>query len=492
MSKSNMLVVLAIFLICSLFSGAILAEENRKKSVNERILEILIEKRIITKHQFEELKKLAQEEARGKRPGEKSGIKIKVHEVRAAKKQTQKEIALGKPEVAAGYDKGFYIKTTDNQSRIRFDGRLQGDFKTFIGDHEDHASFFIRRARLCTSGTLYKYYDFRVEAEFGTGGARLNDGFMNIRYVPYAQLKFGQFKVPFSMEELQSDNWIDFVERSIANRLAPSRDIGVMLHGSIWDEFVYYQLGLFNGYKLNRFNDPDGGKDVAARLVVAPFKRTGFSAVEGLRVAGALTRGHVDMAENEWWNSGDFRTAARTNYLRLRNGVAQHGYRTRGGLELYWDWGATALKGEYMVVDFEGLEFGGMKRDFLIQGGYVSISHMLTGEKFVYKKGRPGRIIPLHPFDPFNASSSGWGALQLGARFEYLKAEQEFLTLGYADYNAYTDKTYGFTVGVNWYPNEMVRFMLNYYHMVFDDPIVMRAMTIDDEDVILARFQIIF
>ncbi|MCP4666214.1 MAG: hypothetical protein GY849_07595 [Deltaproteobacteria bacterium] len=492
MKKSVLCALSIYFFISFLVPGLIFAEEKRQKSVNERILEILIEQKIITKRQFEELKKLAREEAKGKRLKEKGEIKEKPHEKKAAKRQSQKEFTFGKPEVTAGYDKGFYIKTTDNRSKIRFDGRFQGDFKTYMGDHEDHASFFVRRARLCTSGTLHKYYDFRVEAEFGKGGARLNDGFLNIGYVPFAQLKFGQFKVPFSMEELHSDNWIDFVERSIANRLAPSRDIGVMLHGSIGDEFVYYQLGLFNGYRLNRVNDPDGGKDVALRMVAAPFKRTGFKAVEGLRVAGALTRGHVNLTENEWWNSGDFRTAAGTNYLRMRNGVVQHGYRTRGGLELHWDWGATVLKGEYMAVDFEGLEMAHLKKDFRIQGGYVSISHMLTGEKFVYKKGRPGRIVPLNPFDPFHRDSSGWGALQLGARFEYLKAEQAFLTLDYADYNRYTDKTYGFTLGVNWYPNAMVRFMLNYYHMVFDDPILVRAMTMDDEDSVLARIQIVF
>lgn len=165
------------------FSGNILAEEKEKKSVNEKILEILIEKKIISKEQYEDLVRQVREEEEAR-----------------------------KPKVVAGYNKGFYIETADKESKIKFDGRFHGDFKTYLGDHPDHASFFVRRARLCASGTLYKYYDFRVESEFGKGGSRLNDGFMNIHYWPFAQLKFGQFKTPFSMEELHSDNWIDFIE----------------------------------------------------------------------------------------------------------------------------------------------------------------------------------------------------------------------------------------------------------------------------------------
>jgi len=455
---------MSVFLLISVslfyFTCSALAAEKAKKSVNERILEILIEKKMISNEQYEELRTLAQEEENAK-----------------------------KPKVVAGFNKGFYIESTDKQHKIKFDGRYHGDFKAYLGDHPNHSSFFVRRARLCTSGTLYKFYDFRVEAEFGKGGSKLNDGFMNIRYWPQAQLKFGQFKIPFSMEELHSDNWIDFMERSLANKLVPSRDLGMMLHGSLKDDMFYYQLGIFNGYKLNQTGDPDGGKDVALRLVTAPFFKTGHKIVEGLRLGGALTYGKENLTEAQWWNSGDLKTAAGTTYLAMSNSVAQDGDRIRAGLELYWDWGSTALKGEYMLAQLDGLQINNQKNDFDITGGYISISHCLTGEKFSYKKGKPGRIIPLKKFEP---GSSGWGALQIGARWEFVEADQGLLDQGYVDSSQYTDKTQGYTLGANWYPNEMVRFMLNYYHMMFDDDITVSGKQIDDEDVILTRFQIVF
>ena len=454
--------ILVVFfvIVFLIYSEVTAAEQKKEPSVNERILEILIEKNIITKEQYEELRQQAKEEEINK-----------------------------KPKAVAGFNKGFYIESADKQHKIKFDGRFHGDYKAYLGDHPAHSSFFVRRARLATSGTLYKYYDFRVEAEFGKGGSRLNDGFMNIHYWPQAQIKLGQFKVPFSMEELTSDNWIDFVERSLVNKLIPSRDLGVMLHGDLLDQLFYYQLGVFNGFKLNQVNDPDDGKDLAFRLVAAPFIRTGHKAIEGLRFGGALTYGNENLTKDQWWNSGSFKTAAETTYLSMANGVVQDGDRTRGGLELYWDWGSTALKGEYIVTQLNGLEINNQNNDFDIKGGYISISHYLTGEKFTFKNGMPRRTVPLTKFEP---GTPGWGAWQIGARYEFLEADQGLLDLGYVDSTLYTDKTHGFTLGVNWYPNEMVRFMLNYYHMKFDDAITVSGEQIDDEDVILTRFQMVF
>ena len=453
--------LIGCFLFISfLFPASILANQKETKSVSQKILEILIEKRIITESQYKELKR-----------------------------QAEQEEAADKSKVVAGFNKGFYLETADKQSKIKLTGRFHGDFKSYLGDHPDHASFFVRRARLSLAGTLYKHYDFTIEPEFGKGGSGLNDGFINIRYFPKAQLTFGQFKTPFSMEELHSDNWIDFIERSIANKLAPSRDLGIMLHGGLKDELLYYQIGVFNGYKLNKASDPDSGKDLALRLVIAPFKSSSVNAMQGLRFGAALTHGRVELAEADWWNSGDFKTAAGTTYLGMKNGVVHDGDRTRGGVELYWDWGSTALKGEYIVTKLDGLKMGSMENDFDIRGGYLSLSHCLTGEKFVYKNGKPGRIVPREKFEP---GSGKWGAFQIGARYEFLKADKSLLDLGYVDSTQYTDKASSITLGLNWYPNEMVRFMLNYYHIKFDDSIAVSGERIDNEDAVLTRFELVF
>jgi len=453
---------LFLLLLLPVKPATVLSGETAEETVNARILKILIDKGIISKDQYLEL--LA---------------------------QARKEEEARKSKVIVSFKKGLSIRTADNRNRIRFDGRFQGDFKAYSGGHPDHSSFFVRRARLCASGTLSEYYDFRVEPEFGKGGSRLNDGFMNIHYWPFAQLKFGQFKTPFSMEELHSDNWIDFVERSLANKIAPSRDLGLMFHGAAGNDFLYYQAGVFNGYKLNQTGDPDGGKDLAARLVIAPFNGSSWKPARGLRLGGAITYGSVDLTESQWWNSGDFKTAAGTTYLGFSSGVVQDGHRTRGGVELAWDWGSNTIKAEYMKVRLNGLRKGSMDRDHGIQGGYVYFSRFLTGERFSYKKGRPGRVVPNRTFSLHDAET-GWGALQVGIRLEFLKADQGLLNEEFVDASRYTDKAQAYTLGFNWYPNEMVRFMVNGIHTVFDDKILVSGERIDHENLVLTRCQVVF
>lgn len=106
----RLLRLLVASLVAALFicPGVVLAEEEKEKSVNEKMLDILIEKDIISKEQYEDLKK-----------------------------QAQKEEEAKKPKAVAGFDKGFYIETADKESRIKFDGRFHGDFKAYLGDHPD-------------------------------------------------------------------------------------------------------------------------------------------------------------------------------------------------------------------------------------------------------------------------------------------------------------------------------------------------------------------
>ena len=477
MKRKAGVIVLLFGIIALICPGNILAQ--KKKSVNERILEILIEKNILTKDQYEELLKQAKEEESRKSEPKKATL--------AEEEKEKDEKEDESPRATAGFKRGFYIESADKRSRLLIRGRIQGDFKGYLGDNPRHDSFFIRRARLALAGRVYQYYAFRIGAEFGKGGARLNDAFVNFQYYKPVQFIFGQFKVPFSMEELHSDNWIDFMERSIANKISPSRDIGMMFHGPVADEIFYYQLGYFNGYKLNEPSDADDGKDFAGRAVVAPFLKSGSSAVQGLRMGASFTWGNENLAKDQWWNSGKWTTAAGTTYMAMSDGVIQDGTRIRGGAELYWDWGSTKLQSEYMIVKLDGLQNGSVRNDYSIWGGYVSLSHCLTGEKFVFKNGKPGRIIPLRPF---RLNGGGWGAFQIGARLEQVKGDRGLLTQGFVDPSKYTNRAIGVTFGINWYPVDMVRVMLNYYHMDFGDRIAVGDTFIDNEDVIMTRVQL--
>ena len=434
---------------------------KEEKSVNERILEVLKERGILKEEEYEELKQLVEKE---------------------------KEEKATTPKVT--FKRGFTVETPDENFKLRLSGRLHTDFKTYGSSHPGDSTFYVRRARLCMSGTLYKYFDFKVESEFGKGtSGRLTDGYLNIRYFPQFQFKMGQYKQPFSLEELTSSNWIDFVERSLANNLVPARDVGVMLHGDIFKGIINYSIGIANGYRINQSQDTDDHKDVVGRLVISPFLRLNNRLLKGFHVGGSFTYGKQESDRDEWWNKGEFKTAAGTRFLEFDDDVMHDGTRSRYGTELSWFLGPFSIKGEWMTLRMNDLWLLNEKEDFQADAGYISLSYFLTGEQQPFKKGVIGRVIPKKNFDP---DKKTWGGWQVVARYGFLDAEGDIFRRGFANPRIYTDRAEAYTLGVNWYLNDMVRMMFNYVRTEFDADILYRNKRIENEDVFLGRFQLVW
>ena len=112
--------------------------------------------------------------------------------------------------------------------------------------------------------------------------------------MPELRLRAGQFHVPFSLEEYgTSDNFIDFIERSMVNELTPTRDRGVKIYGDLglMDGIINYNLGGFNGTGEDT-SDNNGDKDLAFRLEYSPFRTSKSFWLKGLQFAGNVTWGN--------------------------------------------------------------------------------------------------------------------------------------------------------------------------------------------------------
>ncbi len=149
------------------------------------------------------------------------------------------------------------------------------------------------------------------------------------------------------------------------------------------------------------------------------------------------------------------------------------------------------LQGEYYhyVVDtragvpaLPGNLQGGIPGPTLnFNGGYVEASYSFGGRR-VYDptRGAYTGVIPEMPLAP---GSSGWGALELAGRFSIVDLNSPYLTTGtlgkgYTIPGVFTGgtTTYGggeqtsYGVGLNWYPNLNMKFMLDYEHVVINNP----------------------
>jgi phosphate-selective porin len=148
----------------------------------------------------------------------------------------------------------------------------------------------------------------------------LLDARLDVNYLPYAKLIVGQFKIPFSQENLISSRDLIPIERSlVVNNLVPGRDIGsngrdigAQIAGNFFGgdgrPLFDYSVGVFNGAGINR-RDDNRRKDVAARLVVHPLAE--------LSLAGDYYNGATGTSELSRERSGaEFAYVGRSYSLR--------------------------------------------------------------------------------------------------------------------------------------------------------------------------------
>ena len=451
--------MVAFFFLCGLWGAGTLQAED-VQSVEEEVLRILRDKGTITAEKYEELKKRVEEEKA---------------------QEAKRPVVLLK--------RGFSLATPDGDFKLQPYIKLRGQFKAFEANHHGKSNdFYMRHARVGLKGTVYKYYDFNISGEFGKGNSDLWDGYMGFNYLPEAKIRIGQFKAPFSLEWYSSADWRDFIEMPLPiDNLTPDRDIGAMIHGDIAKGILNYGLAICNGSGKNT-SDTNDDKDVVARVVLSPFAGSENTLLKGLHFGGGISHGREETKRDEMRRKGRFQTAGETKFFQLKEDVFHDGERTRYGAELCYMVGPFSLKGEWVRTNLDDLykKEGGPRDDFHVDGGYVSVSYVVTGESQPFTDGRYGMIKPKSSFDP---RKGAWGALQLVARYENLSIDDDLLKKGYA---TGTDEAEGFTIGANWYLNDAVRLMLNYNRTEFDDNIKVGGKRIDNEDIILGRVQFVF
>src|SRR5512138_1907432 len=73
--------------------------------------------------------------------------------------------------------------------------------------------FDIRRARLDLRGNVTPWFSYRVQADLADK-PKLIDGYGEIKLADYFTITAGQFKIPFSLENLASSNKLEMIDRS--------------------------------------------------------------------------------------------------------------------------------------------------------------------------------------------------------------------------------------------------------------------------------------
>lgn len=132
----------------------------------------------------------------------------------------------------------------------------------------------IRRARFSLAGDVLKNVKIKIQVDLLKSPVLL-DAQIDWTLAKAAVVRFGQFKIPFSLESTTSSADLDMIDRSqVVNKIAPGwdigalgRDMGVVLAGQA--SVFEYAVGAFNGAGINKA-DTNDHKDLSARLVARP------------------------------------------------------------------------------------------------------------------------------------------------------------------------------------------------------------------------------
>lgn len=228
---------------------------------------------------------------------------------------------------------------------LKLSGYTQLSYTHWEGDID---GFRIRRARIGLKGDILKNISYRLQVDTIKSPVLL-DAAVGINLSPQAKLQFGQFKVPFSIENLTSSSALDTINRSqTVEKLCPGRDIGSQgrdIGFTINGQFsrIEYTAGVFNGSGINR-TDSNEQKDMAGRLLFHPvsFITFGLSGYSG-------------------------------KFSAVSGGPAID--RDRTGLEMSFAQKGLSLKGEYILGKDGQVESCG----WYVQGGYSFIPGKAQG-----------------------------------------------------------------------------------------------------------------
>ncbi|MFM7028767.1 MAG: porin [Chakrabartia sp.] len=356
----------------------------------------------------------------------------------------------------------------------------------------------VRRVRLGAEGTVPGGFGYKIEADLANANVGFGDALVSwTSRAKDVQVRAGNFETLDGLDQISSSNFITFLERAQMNdAFVNTRRLGVAAAAIGKDESYRLEAGLFTAHSIDNSFDNDGWIG-AARAVYAPKIGDG-------RLHLALNYQHREFQSNNGGTASVSTNAPSTNQLAR--------YRARPFLQTtdirFVDTGNFAAKGDDVLgveasAIFPGIYVAGEAQWTKVRtyrpgdvvtdldvfpsasqvtpdtnpsffGGYAEIGYFLTGETRGYSGNVWGRTKVLNPL-----SKGGSGAWQVAARVDYLdlnsKALQNAQTTNFttgatslaseSTRLARGGSQLGLIFGLNWYPSDYARIMLNYIHI---------------------------
>jgi phosphate-selective porin OprO/OprP len=375
-----------------------------------------------------------------------------------------KSVAISTKLEPESRDGILVLESADKRFKYWFDTRVYLDGATYFGDASEIGNGVnIRRARFGIKTILWGHWGGEFDMDFAYNEVDLKDAY--IRYISDNwQIKAGNFKEPFSMETTTTSRYITFVERPMITELAPSRHLGVTFRKT--GNKYFFEGGLFSStianeliQDENKSKGTSAGFSVTGRFAYAPIKKD--KQVLHLAAAGSYRTPKIPELGDPA-NAFRFNTRAETSINRKKyldtDFVEDAKYMTLFGLEAAYAYKNFKVVGEYMQSDItrdkDKVAVGEDKTG--VKGFYVAGCWLINNADYYYNMGEA-------EFNQIDFRNIEKGALELALRYDYTDANSfkdgsdiPFVQGGASE---------GYTVGINYYFNLNVKFMLDYTYI---------------------------
>jgi phosphate-selective porin OprO and OprP len=419
-------------------------------------------------------------------------IQSQVQQTQQTQAQTQHTVEQMKTAPAASSGEALVtmkngrptISSADGQNTLGITGRLHFDAAAYDFQPNSrgttpqnlNSGVNARRARIGVTGKFMGDWDYNLIFDFGgssDNGSTIEAGYITFNGFAPFHFDFGYQDVPYTLDEATSSNNIMFIERSSAQVIAANLAAGDnrSAAGIRWNNdrawVGVYATGPTSGGTHNAPRDFGATGRATFQVLQSPDYsfHVGVDAEGVVKPGGSGSVSLADKPELRVDPSsfigvetiGNSTTSSIGSVTNPVTGAAVYGFELAGGI------GSAYAQAEYFhySVARQGLP------DLNFNGGYVEASYTLTGESHKYSAGCGcyGGISPAHPF---SLKTGGWGAFEVAARYSVVDLNDNF-TAGSTVGNGFAGgKQTIYAFGINWYPNNNLRFMLDYLHGVID------------------------
>jgi phosphate-selective porin OprO and OprP len=382
----------------------------------------------------------------------------------------------------------FSLASPDGEYSISLAGIAQfdaGDYLSFsprshaVGPQQLSNGVNARRARIGFTGKAGGDWSYAFIYDGG------NSQDTTARGIETAQIVYGGFKglaleigysnTFFTLDQATSSADLMFNERASPSNIATNFNTGDN-RSNVGFRFFgdRYWLG---AYLTGPVASSDSHTNVGERL--GSFQRAAFQVLKGKDYNVHLGVGVDELLQGPTTGAGTPQTVSLSDQPELRIdpttllntgtiGTLAHPF--NGGyvldLETAAVWKSLFWQGEYYHYDVG--RRGLADADF--DGAYGQIAWALTGESHRYNP-QAGAYYRLYPAHPFSLKDGGLGALEIAGRISYVDLNSRYnpaQALSAQPAAIDGGRQTGYSIALNWYPNDLLRFMLDYNHTDFD------------------------